>query len=160
MTRRTVSALVALTLASSLAAQEPPPLHLASLPAEAARSAAEAGPPEGRYRIVKKKDLGQSVYHRALLLDYPNAEDRRRFAAAKKRGEIPRASAIGGLIEIHGDGERGQNWTDGCVALRNRDMDELYARVPLGTRVTIVGGDGGDGAFSSLLARVAGEGGS
>ena len=53
MTRRTVSALVALTLASSLAAQEPPPLHLASLPAEAARSAAEAGPPEGRYRIVQ-----------------------------------------------------------------------------------------------------------
>ena len=124
------------------------------------RSQGDRATPEGRYRIVKKKDLGQSVYHRALLLDYPNAEDRRRFAAAKKRGEIPRASAIGGLIEIHGDGGRGQNWTDGCVALRNRDMDELYARVPLGTRVTIVGGDGGDGAFSSLLARVAGEGGS
>jgi murein L,D-transpeptidase YafK len=110
---------------------------------------------------VKKKDLGQSVYHRALLLDYPNAEDKKRFAAAKKRGEIPRASAIGGLIEIHGDGGRGQNWTDGCVALRNADMDDLFARVRLGTRVTIVGGDGSDGAFSSLLARVAeSEGGS
>lgn len=124
------------------------------------RSQGDRATPEGRYRIVKKKDLGQSVYHRALLLDYPNKEDRKRFAAAKKRGEIPRASAIGGLIEIHGDGGRGQNWTDGCVALRNPDMDELFARVPLGTRVTIVGGDGSDGAFSSLLARVAGEGGS
>jgi lipoprotein-anchoring transpeptidase ErfK/SrfK len=124
------------------------------------RSQGDRATPEGRYRVVKKKDLGQSVYHRALLLDYPNAEDRKRFAAAKKRGEIPRASAIGGLIEIHGDGGRGQNWTDGCVALRNPDMDELYALVPLGTRVTIVGGDGSDGAFSSLLARVAGEGGS
>jgi murein L,D-transpeptidase YafK len=123
------------------------------------RSQGDRATPEGRYRVVKKKDLGQSVYHRALLLDYPNAEDRKRFAAAKKRGEIPRASAIGGLIEIHGDGGRGQNWTDGCVALRNPDMDELFARVPLGTRVTIVGGDGSDGAFSSLLARVAGEGG-
>lgn len=118
------------------------------------RSQGDRATPEGRYRIVKKKDVGQSIYHRALLLDYPNAEDRQRFAAAKKRGEIPRASAIGGLIEIHGDGGRGQNWTDGCVALRNSDMDELFARVPVGTRVTIVGGDGSDGAFSSLLARV------
>jgi lipoprotein-anchoring transpeptidase ErfK/SrfK len=118
------------------------------------RSQGDRATPEGRYRIVKKKDVGQSIYHRALLLDYPNAEDRKRFAAAKKRGEIPRASAIGGLIEIHGDGGRGQNWTDGCVALRNSDMDELFARVPVGTRVTIVGGDGKDGAFSSLLARL------
>ena len=110
--------------------------------------------PEGRYRIVKKKDRGQSIYYRALLLDYPNAADRKRFAGAKRRGEIPRGSGIGGLIEIHGDGGRGQNWTDGCVALKNTDMDELFARVRVGTRVTIVGGDGSDGAFSSLLARV------
>jgi hypothetical protein len=114
--------------------------------------------PEGRYRIVKKKDRGQSIYHRALLLDYPNAADRERFAAARRRGEIPRGAAIGGLIEIHGDGGRGQNWTDGCVALANADMDDLFARVGVGTRVTIVGGDGSDGAFSSLLARVAEEG--
>ena len=110
--------------------------------------------PEGRYRIVRKKDRGQSIYHRALLLDYPNSADRKRFAAAKRKGEIPRGSGIGGLIEIHGDGGRGQNWTDGCVALENGDMDDLFARVRTGTRVTIVGGDGSDGAFSSLLARV------
>jgi len=113
--------------------------------------------PEGRYRIVKKRDRGQSIYHRALLLDYPNAADRERFATAKRRGEIPRGSAIGGLIEIHGEGGRGQNWTDGCVALSNAEMDDLFARVGIGTRVTIVGGDGSDGAFSSLLARVEGE---
>jgi hypothetical protein len=110
--------------------------------------------PEGRYRVEKKKDRGQSIYHRALLLDYPNAADRKRFEAAKKRGEIPRRAGIGGLIEIHGGGGRGQNWTDGCVALKNADMDDLFARVRTGTRVTIVGGDGSDGAFSSLLARV------
>jgi hypothetical protein len=109
--------------------------------------------PEGRYRIVKKKDRGQSRYHRALLLDYPNATDRRLFAAAQRRGEIPRGARIGGLIEIHGDGGRGQNWTEGCVALSNRDLDELYPRVSVGTRVTIVGGDGSDGAFSDLLAQ-------
>ena len=110
--------------------------------------------PEGRYRIVKKKDRGQSRYHRALLLDYPNAADRTRFAAAQRRGEIPQGARIGGLIEIHGEGGRGQNWTEGCVALSNPDMDDLYKRVAVGTRVTIVGGDGRDGAFSDLLARV------
>jgi hypothetical protein len=112
--------------------------------------------PEGRYRVVKKKDRGQSRYHRALLLDYPNAADRERFAAAQRRGEIPRGARIGGLIEIHGEGGRGQNWTEGCVALSNRDMDDLFRRVGTGTRVTIVGGDGRDGAFSDLLARVGG----
>ncbi|HSD26878.1 MAG TPA: L,D-transpeptidase, partial [Vicinamibacteria bacterium] len=57
-------------------------------------------------------------------------------------------------IEIHGEGGRGQNWTEGCVALSNPDIDDLYGRVGVGTRVTIVGGDGSDGAFSDLLARV------
>ncbi len=113
--------------------------------------------PEGRYRIVQKKDRGQSRYHRALLLDYPNPADRQRFAAAQRRGEIPRGAQIGGLIEIHGDGGRGQNWTEGCVALSNHDLDDLYGRVGVGTRVTIVGGDGRDGAFSGLLAQVGAE---
>ena len=115
--------------------------------------------PEGRYRVVSKKDRGQSRYHRALLLDYPNAEDRARFAAARRRGEIPDGAGIGGLIEIHGAGGRGQNWTDGCVALANPDMDDLYARVAPGTRVTIVGGDGRDGAFSDLLQRAGADSG-
>jgi len=110
--------------------------------------------PEGRYRIVAKKDHGRSRYYRALLLDYPNAADRARFTAAQRRGEIPRGERIGGLIEIHGEGGRGQNWTEGCIALSNADIDDLYRRVDVGTPVTIVGGDGRDGAFSGLLAQV------
>ncbi len=135
------------------------PLH--RYPAEIGRNAlgskrqkGDGATPEGRYRIVEKKDLGRSSYHRALLLDYPNAADRERFEAARRRGEIPRGTAIGGQIEIHGEGGRGQNWTDGCVALANADIDDLFARVRPGTRVTIVGGDGSNGAFSSLLARL------
>ena len=123
----------------------------------AKRHQGDRATPEGRYRVVKKKDRGQSRYHRALLLDYPNAADRERFAAARRRGEIPAGQGIGGLIEVHGDGGRGQNWTEGCVALSNRDIDDLFPRVGVGTRVTIVGGDGSDGAFSDLLART-GEG--
>ncbi len=119
---------------------------------EVKQRAGDVATPEGRYHIVRKKDQGRSRYHKALLLNYPNASDRRRFDAAKRAGEIPRGAAIGGLIEIHGDGGRGTNWTNGCVALSNADMDDLFRRVAVGTPVTIVGGDG-DGAFADLVRR-------
>jgi lipoprotein-anchoring transpeptidase ErfK/SrfK len=113
--------------------------------------------PEGRYRVVSRKDRGQSRYYRALLLDYPNEEDRRRLAAAIRDGGVPPGTTLGGSIEIHGEGGRGRNWTDGCVAVSNADMDDLFPRIPVGTRVTIVGGDGKSGTFSDLLARVGGH---
>jgi lipoprotein-anchoring transpeptidase ErfK/SrfK len=114
----------------------------------------DAATPEGRYRVVDRKDRGASRFYRALLLDYPNDEDRRRLAAAVRTGDLPRGTHLGGLIEIHGEGGRGRNWTDGCVALSNADMDDLFSRIPVGTPVTIVGGDGRDGTFSELLARI------
>lgn len=101
--------------------------------------AGDAATPEGRYRVVEKREHGATRYHRALLLDYPNDEDRRAFQAGVRRGQIPRGRGIGGLIEIHGEGGQGKNWTDGCVALTNPDMDRLFAAVAPGTAVTIVG---------------------
>ena len=95
--------------------------------------------PEGNYRITKKKERGSSIYHKALLIDYPNAEDKIRFAAKKRKGLISRGAGIGSLIEIHGNGGKGFNWTSGCVGLRDRDIDDLYKLVSSGTRVTIVG---------------------
>jgi len=95
--------------------------------------------PEGNYRITSKKERGSTIYHKALLLDYPNAEDRARFQAKKKKGLISRNAGIGSLIEIHGNGGKGFNWTSGCVGLRDRDIDDLYRLVSSGTRVTIVG---------------------
>jgi len=95
--------------------------------------------PEGRYHITNKKGPRETKYYKALLLDYPNDEDRRRFSSAKKNGELTRRASIGGLIEIHGHGGRGEDWTQGCVALGNNDMDHLYGRVSVGTPVTIVG---------------------
>lgn len=95
--------------------------------------------PEGNYRITSKKERGSTIYHKALLLDYPNAEDRARFAAKKKKGLISRSAGIGSLIEIHGNGGKGFNWTSGCVGLKDRDIDDLYRLVGSGTRVTIVG---------------------
>jgi len=115
--------------------------------------AGDRATPEGRYRIVRKLDVGQSKYHRALLLDYPNDEDRRRMARDKAAGRVPRNARLGGLIEIHGDGGRGSDWTLGCVALANPDMDDLFRRVPVGTLVTIVGGDGDGGVYSEWVRR-------
>jgi hypothetical protein len=95
--------------------------------------------PEGRYRVVDIKTGARTKYYTALLLDYPNAEDRARYARERSRGNVPRGRGIGSLIEIHGDGGRGDDWTNGCVALPNRDMDRLVEYVRLHTPVTIVG---------------------
>ena len=92
--------------------------------------------PEGTYRITSIKN--RSKYYRALLIDYPNDLDRRRFAENKRKGVISRYARIGALIEIHGSGGRGEDWTDGCIALANKDMDSLMRRVAVGTPVTIV----------------------
>ncbi|MBM3328357.1 MAG: murein L,D-transpeptidase [Calditrichaeota bacterium] len=93
--------------------------------------------PEGQYQISKVKD-GNSKFYRALLINYPNDSDRKRFEENKRRGIISRNARIGGLIEIHGDGGHGRDWTDGCVALANSDMDNLIPHVRVGTPVTIV----------------------
>ncbi|MDD2279628.1 MAG: L,D-transpeptidase, partial [Bacteroidales bacterium] len=54
-------------------------------------------------------------------------------------GIIPRNSRIGGSIAIHGGGGRGIDWTEGCVALENNDMDKLFLLCSVGSPVAIVG---------------------
>jgi hypothetical protein len=93
--------------------------------------------PEGVYRVTLKKDRGQTRFHRALLINYPNARDVRLYRKAKREGRVPKGRGIGGLIELHGGGT-GVDWTDGCIALENEDMDDLFRRVRVGTPVVIV----------------------
>jgi hypothetical protein len=116
--------------------------------------AGDGATPEGRYRIVARKARGATIYYKALLLDYPNQDDRREFTRARRNGELPPSVAIGGLIEIHGEGGRGRDWTRGCVALANPDIDDLFARVEIGTPVTIIGSDQ-PGALASVASRSA-----
>ena len=91
--------------------------------------------PEGRYRIIQK--IPSSQYYKALLINYPNDEDRRRFAQLKNKGSIPSWASIGGDIELHGGGP--DTLTRGCVSMDNDKMDALYDLVSVGTPVTIVG---------------------
>jgi murein L,D-transpeptidase YafK len=97
--------------------------------------------PEGRYRVTARMDHLASNFYKALLIDYPNAEDRAEFSRARRQGDVAPSARIGGLIEIHGGGGRQRDWTDGCVAVINSDMDDLFRRVTVGTPVTIVGSD-------------------
>ncbi|MGB9892950.1 MAG: L,D-transpeptidase family protein [Candidatus Saccharicenans sp.] len=91
--------------------------------------------PEGEYKIIKK--VAPSKYGRALLLNYPNEEDIKKFNEAKRKGYLTPSTRIGGLIEIHGGGKDGL--TTGCVALDDSEMEELFKLIPVGTEVTIVG---------------------
>lgn len=96
--------------------------------------------PEGWYWVSWKIPEGQTSFHKALYVNYPNADDARAgldrglisqathdriVAAAAKRSTVT-DSALGGLIEIHGSGSSPKNWTLGCVALDNPDIDWLY----------------------------------
>ncbi len=101
--------------------------------------AGDRATPEGRYRVIQKKQGAATKYYKALLINYPNDEDRIRFFQARRQGTIPWRARICGLIEIHGEGGEGRDWTDGCVALRNSDMDKVFAWAEVGTPVTIVG---------------------
>jgi lipoprotein-anchoring transpeptidase ErfK/SrfK len=89
--------------------------------------------PEGVYRISGRNP--GSRFHLSLRISYPNAADRR-FAAA--RGRDP-----GGDIFIHGQPNGfpltrlPNDWTDGCIALSNAEIREIWRLVPDGTRITI-----------------------
>ena len=94
--------------------------------------------PEGSYTIVRKKC--DNRLYKSLMISYPNGADK---ARANKRGVNP-----GGYITIHGqpkwnaDG-RGDNytlsrdWTEGCVAVPNADMDTLWQAVANGVKIDI-----------------------
>jgi murein L,D-transpeptidase YafK len=92
--------------------------------------------PEGLYSIDYRN--AYSSFHRALHISYPNATDETNAAA---QGVHP-----GGLIMIHGtrNGRRmiGRlhrlvDWTDGCIAVTNREIEEIWRAVPDGTPIEI-----------------------
>jgi murein L,D-transpeptidase YafK len=100
------------------------------------RQAGDGKTPEGRYVIDWRN--AKSSYHRSLHVSYPNARDRR---DAKRRGVDP-----GGAIMIHGL-PRGmgwlgaehavRDWTLGCIAVTNEEIEEIWRVVDDGTAIEI-----------------------
>lgn len=87
--------------------------------------------PEGFYFIDRRNP--NSAYHLSLGISYPNAEDR---AFAEAQGRKP-----GGDIFIHGragkNKGRGKDWTAGCIAVKDEEIEELYAMIANGTPIWI-----------------------
>lgn len=89
--------------------------------------------PEGLYTIDARNP--NSAYHLSLRIDYPNARD---VARAAKAGISP-----GGDIFIHGqpNGYVGpplpHDWTDGCIAVSNEEIETLWDAIPDGTPIYI-----------------------
>ena len=92
--------------------------------------------PEGRY-VLDWRNPGSS-FHKSIHISYPNAADR---AAAKAAGRDP-----GGLIMIHGQPNgfgwwswllQLVDWTDGCIAVTDAEMDEIWTMVDNGTPIEI-----------------------
>lgn len=96
----------------------------------------DARTPEGRYLLDRR--LERSGFHKAIRISYPNEDDRE---SARQRGVRP-----GGRIMIHGLangwsardlGHPRLNWTQGCIAVTNPEMDEIWELVELGTPIEI-----------------------
>lgn len=98
--------------------------------------------PEGSFKVVTK--YPHSIWSRFILIDYPNEASMRRFNEAISAGLIPPDSNPGSAIGIHGVPENfdyviniRQNWTLGCISLKNKDITELYEYVNPNTKVII-----------------------
>ena len=126
------------------------PIVLGSCPEGKKTREGDGRTPEGRYYVCTHNE--KSKYHLSLGLSYPGPED---ADGALARGEItptqydailsahasslrpPWDTPLGGFIMIHGGGTEG-DWTAGCIALDNADMEQLFALCRLKTPVTIV----------------------
>jgi murein L,D-transpeptidase YafK len=95
--------------------------------------------PEGSYYISSKKEGAESNNHKTILLNFPNNEDKVRFEKAFQNKEITDLDVLTYKLSIHGNGGKGYNWTDGSIALSNKNVDILYSKVKIGSRVVIVG---------------------
>lgn len=87
--------------------------------------------PEGRYLVDKRNP--NSNYHLSVGISYPNRND---MAFAQQYGLSP-----GGDIFIHGQKSKfdkgGDDWTAGCIAVTNREIEDIYAMVRNGTVIDL-----------------------
>jgi murein L,D-transpeptidase YafK len=101
--------------------------------------------PDGRYHVIAHQASRFRIF---LRLDYPNTEDRARFATLKASGALPKEARIGGDIGIHGTPQeheydeerasfRGVDWTAGCIAVGDDEIDRIAAWVHDGALIDI-----------------------
>ena len=105
-------------------------IHLGGNPVGPKQFEGDGKTPEGVYFITHRN--ARSAYHLSLGISYPNEADKANAAAQDK---LP-----GGDIFIHGRNSGGSSrgdWTVGCIAVTNRQIDEIYWMVNPGTPISI-----------------------
>lgn len=106
-------------------------VHLGNVAEGPKRFRGDGKTPEGTYVIDRRNP--RSSYHLSLGISYPNEADRE-YAAYFGRDP-------GGDIFVHGGpnkgDKRGKDWTAGCIAVRDGQMEDIYAMVRLGTPIDI-----------------------
>lgn len=105
--------------------------------------------PEGDFFVFTRNE--QSKFYLSLGVSYPSINDAKRglaqniitpadydaiVEAINEKRMPPQKTALGGEIYIHGGGTL-TDWTDGCVALRNEEMKEIFEAIPVGTSIRI-----------------------
>jgi murein L,D-transpeptidase YafK len=97
--------------------------------------------PTGRYWVGAGRP---SQFHVFMDVSYPNDADKKRFDTLKSEGKLPKDATIGGAIGIHGVGSKtlsgvhkASDWTWGCIALDDDEIDEISHLVKAGTPVDI-----------------------
>ena len=98
--------------------------------------------PEGIFKIKSK--YPHASWSKFMWIDYPTADSWKKHNEAKRKGLIPANAKIGGEVGIHGVPkdcdyaiDSKQNWTWGCISLKNKDVNEIYEVVRVGTEIEI-----------------------
>lgn len=98
--------------------------------------------PVGHYKVTTRF---RPLFHQFIGVSYPNDDDRTRYAALKRQGKVPDGRGVGFGIGIHGVGSRKlsgihkqEDWTHGCIAMDDDEIDEFGSLVPEGTAIEIV----------------------
>jgi murein L,D-transpeptidase YafK len=120
------------------------PVVLGARPNGPKRYEGDMRTPEGEYRVADKRPHGRWRYF--IEIDYPNSIDRVAYDTDASAGRIPlfskRLPGPGGNVGIHGsdrpkDQAAGRDWTKGCIAVANDDVEVIYEFVTVGTPVIV-----------------------
>lgn len=97
--------------------------------------------PVGRYEVTTRF---RPLYHQFIGVSYPNDTDRARYKDLKRQGKVPEGRGVGHGIGIHGVGSRKlsgvhkqEDWTHGCIAMDDDEIDEFGSLVSEGTPIEI-----------------------
>ncbi|KAB8153335.1 L,D-transpeptidase family protein [Kordia sp. TARA_039_SRF] len=98
--------------------------------------------PEGEFGVRDK--YPHRKWSKFIWIDYPNANSWKKFKQRKAAGVIKEGETIGGEVGIHGVPEgmnhlidNRQNWTLGCISMKNNDVNEIYPYITDQTKITI-----------------------